>query len=106
MNAYGWSREHKATPIQALEAETYVSPISLHLNQLQAKSRYRMQSVGQAKSIAKACKGIAGRLKNDTSRLQIAIETPRQRKQVWAKSLTENTSASIPPLPLSPESPP
>lgn len=94
------SGAYKATHLQALGAETYVSLISLHPNQLQAKSRYRMQSVGQAKSIAKACKGIAGKLKSGTGRPRIAIKTPGQRKQVWAKSFTENTSASILPLPL------
>lgn len=57
---------YKATPIRALEAETICPPISSHLIQLQAKARFRMQSVGQAKVIAKACKRIATKLKSST----------------------------------------
>lgn len=38
------SEPYKGTPINALEAETFVLPILSHLMQLQAKSRYWMQS--------------------------------------------------------------
>lgn len=59
---------NKATPIQALEAETFVPPISSHLMQLQAKSRFRMQSTGQANFIAKARKRVAANLKSNKAR--------------------------------------
>ena len=36
----------KAIPIKALEAETHVAPLSLHLNRLQAKARPRMKATG------------------------------------------------------------
>lgn len=75
----------------------------LHLNQLQAKSWYRMRSVGQAKVIAKACQQVVGELTNSTGHQKIAMETLGQRKQVRAKSLPEDISAPTPPLPLPPK---
>lgn len=59
------SGAYKVTPIQALEAEIYVLSIWSHLMQLQAKSRYRMRSVGQTKLIAKVCKRVAAKLKGN-----------------------------------------
>lgn len=36
----------KATPIPVLEAERFIAPIDVHLDQLQAKARYRLRAVG------------------------------------------------------------
>lgn len=95
------SGAHKATPIQALEAETYVFPISLHLNQPQAKSRYRMRSVVQTRLFTKACKITAAKLENTSGPQRSAIATPGHRKQAWAQSLIENAPfASTQPLPV------
>lgn len=47
-----------ATPILVPEAETFMAPIDAHLDQLQARGRYRLRAGGQAKFVAAACKTI------------------------------------------------
>lgn len=91
----------KATPIKALDAETPVAPLSLHLNCLQAKARARMRATGQSRVIAKQCKKIEEKLKNHVGRARIPTATPGAQKTVWAKSLDENF-AQPRPLPLWP----
>lgn len=56
----------KATPIPVLEAETYIAPFDIHLDQLQANARYRLRVGGQSKFIAKTCKTIASKLRGKT----------------------------------------
>lgn len=58
----------KATPIPVLEAETFIAPIDVHLDQLQAKARFRLRADGQAKFIATACKTIANKLRGKAGR--------------------------------------
>lgn len=75
---------YKATPIQVLEAETYVPPMSLYLKHLQIKARYRLRVSEQSKFIAKSCKKIADKLKNQRGRTRRVTTTPGQRKYEWA----------------------
>ena len=105
------SGAYKATPIKALEAETVVAPIALHLQQLQAKLRYRMRSAGNTKFINKACTRIATKLQQKTGPKRAVEATPGQRKQEWAWSLGQDVSSiAAPPLlplpPLPPKPPP
>ena len=93
------SGRYKATPIQALKAEMFIPPISSHLMQLQAKSRFCMQSVEQAKFIAKACKRVAAKLKSNKDPQQMTTETLEQHKYIWAQSIMKHNS-STPTLPL------
>ena len=76
---------YKATPVHSLEAETYVTPISLHLEQLQAKARYRLRHSGQANLVTKICKRVAGNLRNKTGPIRASIETPGKKKSMWTK---------------------
>ena len=66
--------------------------------QLQAKSRLRMQSVGQAKFIARACKRVATKLKSNKGLQRMATETPGQRKYAWAQSIAEDNPFALTPL--------
>ena len=88
---------YKATPIRSLEAETHISPISLHLSQLQAKARERLRNNGQAKLIAKACKEVAYKLRNRTGPTRRITETPGRKKHTWSKELVTPPPAT--PLP-------
>lgn len=53
----------KASPISVVEAETFIAPIDIHLDQLQAKASYRLCMGGQAKVISAACKTITTKLR-------------------------------------------
>lgn len=66
--------------MKALEAETYVHHMSLNPNQLQAKVRHRMRSVGQIKFIARHAKTITTTLKATTSPKRTPIQNTRARK--------------------------
>lgn len=70
----------KPTLVKALEAETYVTSISSYLLHLQANSRYRLRTSGQANVIAKTCEQIAIKIKINTAPRRTAAETPGQRK--------------------------
>lgn len=56
----------KATPIPVFEAETFIAPIDVHLDQFQVKARYRFRAGGQAKFIVTACKTIAHKLRGQS----------------------------------------
>lgn len=54
---------YKATPVRSLEAETYISPISLCIStHHRLRREKRLRSNSQASLIAKACKGVAYKL--------------------------------------------
>lgn len=77
----------KATPIPVLEAETFIPPIDIHLDQLQAKARYRLRIGGQSKFIARACKIIASKLRGKAGRKRVQKPTPGVLKHNWARNL-------------------
>ena len=88
---------YKATLIQSLEAKTHISPISLHLNQLQTKARESLRNNGQAKLIAKACKKVAYKLQNQMGPTRQITKTPRWKKHTWSKKLVTPPSATLLP---------
>ena len=69
----------KATPIPVLEAETYIAPIDVHLDTLQAQARHRLRAGGQSKG----------------KRLQKS--TPGELKNTWAKNLLIDAKIVQPP---------
>ena len=77
----------KATPVQSLEAETYVAPMPIHLNQLQAKGRLRLNASGQTAFIRTSSRRIKRKLETGTGRKRKTVETPGERKQAWAKKI-------------------
>ena len=91
----------KATPIPVLEAETFITPIDIHLDQLQAKARYRLHIGGQSKFIARACKVIANKLRGKAGRKRVQEPTPGVLKHNWARNLLANA-----PIVLFPDPPP
>lgn len=80
----------KATAIPVLEAETFIAPIDIHLDQLQAKARYRLRCGGQAKVITTACKAIIRKLRGKAGRERVQQPSPGDQKHAWAKKLTES----------------
>ena len=54
---------YKAMPRRALETETLVPPLDLHLNQRLAAFEARLKSSGIARAIRDACAGIKRRLR-------------------------------------------
>ena len=66
----------KANPIPVLEAGTYITPIDVYLDQLQAKARYRLRIVGQLEFIARTCKSIANKLRGSAGRRREQQPTP------------------------------
>ena len=77
----------KATPISILEAETFIAPIDIHLDQLQAKARYRLRVNGRSKFIARACTSIAKKLRGKARRKRAQKPTPGTLKHEWARSM-------------------
>ena len=75
----------KATPIPVLEAETYIAPIDIHLDQLQAQARHRLCQGGQRKFIINACNSIANKLRGRPGRKRAPASTPGTLKYAWAK---------------------
>lgn len=66
-------------PIRTLGAETFVLSMSLHLQQLQIKTRYRMRIVGHTKFVTKACTNFAGKLRTNTGLPLLPRDWPRNR---------------------------
>lgn len=62
---------YKATPIPVLEAETIIAPTDVHLDQLQAKARYRLRAGGQARVITTPCKATANKLQGKVGRKRL-----------------------------------
>ena len=67
----------KAIPISVLEAETFIAPIDIHLDQLQAKARYRLRVNGQSKFIARTCTSIANKLRGKAGRKRAQKNQPQ-----------------------------
>ena len=75
------SGAYKATPIAELETETHILPIDIHLDELQAKARQRLQSSGHYERIEKIKRKIHRTLKEERDRHRKAELTPRLRKK-------------------------
>ena len=92
----------KATPIPVFEAETYIAPINIHLDYLQAKAQYQLWVESQAKFIVKNCKAIANKLRGKSSRTCAQKPTPGTEKHDWARKLLADTLIISFPDPLLP----
>ena len=92
------ARAFKATPIPVLEAETYIAPIDIHLDQLQAQARHRLCQGGQKKFIINACNSIANKLRGRAGRKLAPASTPGTLKYAWAKKITSDTQKSLMPV--------
>lgn len=68
----------------------FIAPIDIHLDQLQAKARYRLRAGGQAKIITAACSKIANKLRGKAGRKRTPQPTPGSQKHNWAKKLLAN----------------
>ena len=84
----------KATPVEVLEAETFIAPMELHLDNLQIKARYRLLAAGQAKLISKACNTIANKLRGKAGRKRTQHLTPGELKYEWASKMLNNEAPS------------
>ena len=65
-------------------------PIDIHLDELQAKARQRLQSSGHYERIEKIKRKIHRTLKEERNRHRKAELTSRLRKKVWFKSVNES----------------
>ena len=77
----------KAMTIPALEAKMFISPIDIHLDQLQAKAQDQLRIGGQSKFIARICKIIANKLRGKAGRKRIQKPTLGVLKHNWARNL-------------------
>lgn len=82
------SGAYKATPIRVLEAESFIEPLAMHMNYIQAKFRERMKADGSRSRNQEACGKIINRMKKVKGRRRKAtLKTPGQRKYEWAEAL-------------------
>ena len=88
----------KATPIAVLEAETYIAPIDIHLDQLQTQARHRLCQGGQKKFIINACNSIAKKLRGRAGRKRAPASTPGMLKHTWAKKIISDTHKIASPV--------
>ena len=85
----------KATPIAVLEAETYIAPIAIHLDQLQTQARHRLCQGGQKKFIINACNSIANKLRGRAGRKRAPAS---MLKHAWAKKIISDTHKIASPV--------
>jgi hypothetical protein len=78
---------YKATPIDALETETFVPPIDLYLDSRVAAFQQRLRESPSYKVIQKACQAIQHRLKLQGRRAQ--TKTTGQQRQGWETRRTQ-----------------
>ena len=77
---------YKATPIKALETETYTPPLDLYLDGRLAAFRDRLANSQVGRSIQEACKVIQRRLWNKKGRRRGYRPIPSLAKDDWAKT--------------------
>ena len=94
----------KATPISVLEAETFIATIDIHLDQLQAKARYRLRDTGQSRFIARTCTSIANKLRGKAGRQRAQKPTTGVLKHEWARSMLADAPTTPFPNPPPPRS--
>lgn len=91
------ARAFKTTPIPTLETETYITPINIHLDQLQKKARHQLRTGGQAKVISAPCKAIVAKLQGNAGRKRVQQPTPSVQKQHWANFLNPSRHGLLKP---------
>ena len=77
---------YKATPIRALETETYTPPLDLYLDGRLAAFRDRLANSQVGQAIQEACKVIQRRLRNKKGRRRGYRPIPSLFKDDWAKT--------------------
>ena len=75
---------YKATPVRALETETYIPPLDLYLDGRLAAFRDRLASSRVGQSIKEACKAIQRRLRNKKGRRKGRKTIPGLDVNKWA----------------------
>jgi hypothetical protein len=77
---------YKATPIRALETETYITPIDLYLDGRLAAFREKLANSQVGQTIQEACKVIQRRLRNRKGRRRGYRPIPSVAKDSWAEA--------------------
>jgi hypothetical protein len=78
-----------------LESEAGIPPIANHLDEIQARTRIRLQASGQSLLIQEACSKIRLRLQQQRGRRRTPRLTPRQRKELWTNEILKNQGINI-----------
>ena len=85
---------YKATPIRALEIETYIPPLDLYLDGRLAAFRDQLANSQVGQSIQEACKVIQRKLRNKKGRRRGYRPIPSLVKDDWAKARLLNLGDS------------
>jgi hypothetical protein len=85
---------YKATPIRALETETYTPPLDLYLDGRLAAFRDRLANSRVGQSIQEACKVIQRRLRNKKGRRRGYRPIPSLFKDDWARTRSSDLGKS------------
>ena len=86
---------YKATPIEVLQAETHIPPLTQHLDRLQAKMRSRISNNEQEKIIKQACNRIQVKLRGKRGQSRVAEKTPGTRKREWVTKMTKDAPKTV-----------
>lgn len=78
---------YKATPIKVLEAEAMIEPITSHMDNLQARTRFRFSTGFGRKLVEDSCAHISRRLRGKRGRRKQSGTTPGTSKHLWAEKL-------------------
>ncbi len=81
---------YKATPVRALETETYTPPIDLYLDGRLAAFRDRLANSPVSQSIQQACKAIQRRLRNKRGRRKSHRPIPSLASDKWARTRAQH----------------
>jgi len=84
----------KSTPTNVLEAEAGITPIDIHLNYQQARTRERLQGSNTTKIIHEACRKIKDSLHGRRGRRKVSQATPGEKKNRWATKVIEQATAA------------
>ena len=76
------SEAYKATPIAALEIETYIPPLDLHLNAELTKFRQHHKQSGMEELVTRSCRRIQNKLQMRYSRPKSTVS---ERQTQWAE---------------------
>ena len=86
---------YKATPIEILQAETHIPPLTQHLDRLQTKTRSRISNSEQEKIIKQACNRIQVKLRGKRGQSRVAEKTPGTRKREWVTKMTKDAPKTV-----------
>ena len=81
---------YKTTLIAKLKTKTHISFIDIHLNELQAKTRQRLQCSEHYERVEKIKRRIHRTLKEKRSKQKKAEFISKLQKKIWLKSLNES----------------